>query len=265
MTKEIIIIALILALIYLYYQNRKLKGLPADSHFEWEEPRPRKTALIFDKDDDEELIAERDAAIRTKNETEAELLSVSNKLRHKQSEVTRKETEIERLKQDKSQVEISLNKKITEKNGLITTLQREINQQKEKFSSVEQELVQHKENYHQKVKLLDEERLENNKLNEKIEQLEQQVQELKSSKSPLPGSFPGDQVSAEQEPKVELEKTHQEQLRKINLLFDANAKDYKEIDFNGLYELLKGISERERANPDQEVKPIFSKLRKKKV
>ena len=32
---------------------------------------------------------------------------------------------------------------------------------------------------------------------------------------------------------------HTEQLRKINLLFDANAKDYPEIDFEGLYSLLR--------------------------
>jgi len=304
MTKNLIIIALIVALVYLYYQNKKLKGLPADnSHFEWEEPRPRKTALIFD--DNEELIAERDQAIRSKNETEAELLSVSNKLRNKQSEVTRKETELERLKQEKSSGEVNHQKQLKEKNGLITTLQREINQHKEELTNSRSNLDKLQENYHQKVKLLDElqsnlsvlpskdekEMLENNKLeekveiletkieelekerkkllkdlreyeercengciykkeverlkkeHEKIEQLEQQISELNRPSSPLPGSFPGDQVSAKPEEEV---KKHQDQLRKINLLFDENAKDYKEIDFNGLYELLKGISERER-------------------
>jgi hypothetical protein len=39
---------------------------------------------------------------------------------------------------------------------------------------------------------------------------------------------------------------HQEQLRKINVLFDDKASDYQFIDFNGLYSLLKEISERER-------------------
>ena len=40
---------------------------------------------------------------------------------------------------------------------------------------------------------------------------------------------------------------HLEQLRKINLLFDDKAKDYKTIDFNGLYSLLETIKqERER-------------------
>ena len=39
---------------------------------------------------------------------------------------------------------------------------------------------------------------------------------------------------------------HQEQLRKINLLFDPQAANYEVIDFNGLYSLLQQIAERER-------------------
>ena len=39
---------------------------------------------------------------------------------------------------------------------------------------------------------------------------------------------------------------HQEQLRKINVLFDDQAQDYSFIDFNGLYSLLSQIAERER-------------------
>jgi len=38
----------------------------------------------------------------------------------------------------------------------------------------------------------------------------------------------------------------QEQLKKINLLFDENAKNYEFIDFDGLYKLLQNIAERER-------------------
>ena len=44
----------------------------------------------------------------------------------------------------------------------------------------------------------------------------------------------------------ELKKLQNEQLRKINLLFDEKAKDYSFIDFNGLYSLLSQIAERER-------------------
>ena len=44
----------------------------------------------------------------------------------------------------------------------------------------------------------------------------------------------------------QLKTQHQEQLRKINLLFDEKAQDYSFIDFNGLYSLLSSIAERER-------------------
>jgi hypothetical protein len=109
MTKEIIIIGLILVLIYLYYQNRKLKQLPTTSS-----PN-NSTQTIFEVgEDQEELIAEKDQAVRQKNEAEAEALSLSNKLKLKNQEVTRKDQEIHRLKQEKSQGEISLNEKIKE-------------------------------------------------------------------------------------------------------------------------------------------------------
>jgi hypothetical protein len=52
---------------------------------------------------------------------------------------------------------------------------------------------------------------------------------------------------ADQEDKTgQLREQQQEQLRKINLLFDEQAKDYQFIDFNGLYALLSSIAERER-------------------
>ena len=98
--KDLMIIALIVATIYLYYQNRKLQQLPATSQ------------TLFELDED--LVADKDTAVRAKNEAEAENLSLSNQLKLKQQEVSRKDQEIERLKTEKSQVEIALNKKITE-------------------------------------------------------------------------------------------------------------------------------------------------------
>jgi chromosome segregation ATPase len=46
----------------------------------------------------------------------------------------------------------------------------------------------------------------------------------------------------------QLKQNQQDNLRKINVLFDENALNFETIDFNGLYELLKGVAERERAN-----------------
>ena len=227
--KEIIIVLLLLALIYLYYQNKKLKGLPAqkifvapdstkETIFEVDETNEERSPSAFDKD--EELIAEKDAAIRSKNEAEQEALALNNRLKLKQQEIGRKEQEIERLKKEASQKEIALNRKITEKNGLITTLQREINQQKEKYSKQGQ--------------LLDTEQLECKKLEEKVEQLEQQISELSRSKSPMPGEFPS-------EDKTELEQKHQGQLKEIYSLFDLRANGMKEIDFNQLMSMLQGV------------------------
>ena len=67
--------------------------------------------------------------------------------------------EIERLKKEKSEVEIRLNKSLTE----------------------------WKEKYQKREKLLDEEQTENNKLTQANEQLEEKIKELTKSKSTMPG------------------------------------------------------------------------------
>ena len=84
MIKNTLIIALVIVLIYLYYQNQKLKGLPVTTGKE----------TIFELDGQEDLIAEKDQALRSKNEAEQEVLSLSNRLKNKQQEVSRKETEM---------------------------------------------------------------------------------------------------------------------------------------------------------------------------
>lgn len=169
----LLIILLILIIIYLAYQQRKLSGNSA--------PRgdiSSSSQIIFDSENEEleNLIADRDEAIRDKKTLEQETLSLNNQLRNKQQEASRKDNEITRLKQEASQKEIALNGKLKEKNGLITTLQREVDQHKEKYSK--------------QGKLLDEEQCENNKLTEKIEQLEAKIEELTRSSSPMPGEFP---------------------------------------------------------------------------
>jgi hypothetical protein len=84
----------------------------------------------------------------------------------------------------------------------------------------------------------------------------------------------------EKEEKIkQLTHNQQDQFRQINLLFDEKAKDYAEIDFNGLHSLLKGVAERaksplsfdkdgererERERESKEIGPIFSRKRKEK-
>jgi DNA repair exonuclease SbcCD ATPase subunit len=180
--KDLIIIALIVAAIYLYYQNRKLQLLPktAETSFtefsynsdsEEEVPFPSRQKLQFELDEAkkeikklkeskevseevEELETERDEAVRDKKTAEQESLSLGNKLKLKNQEVTNKEKEIERLKKEKSDSEISLNKKLKEL----------------------------KEKYSKQGILLDEEQLENNKLVEKVEKLEEKLKALEKIK-----------------------------------------------------------------------------------
>jgi hypothetical protein len=112
----ILIILLILLVIYLYWQNRKLQASNGGGD----------SSLVFDSEP-EELIAERDQAIRTKNEAQAEALALNNRLKNKQQEVSRKEQEIERLKSEKNLVEVNLNKRITELKSQHTEQLRSIN------------------------------------------------------------------------------------------------------------------------------------------
>jgi chromosome segregation ATPase len=195
MTKEIIIIVLILALIYLYYQNRKLKQLPHsgnstqtifnyESDSDDEVPFPSRQKLQHElqqalelvkklkenkdiPEDYQELETERDEAIREKQTAEQEVLSLSNKLKLKNQEVNRKDDEIQRIKKEKTDKEIALNK-------TITNLKKEHEELKKKYSKRTSEL--------------DEEQTDNNKLTEKIEELENKIQELEKQRTEMPGS-----------------------------------------------------------------------------
>ena len=135
----LLIILLILLVIYFWYQNRKLQTSSDNS---------AGSAFLGDHSEkifelDEDLVADKDAAIRAKNEAEAENLSLSNHLRLKNQEVAKKDQEIQRLKKEKSQKEIALNAKLKEyknqaqEQGQITTT---INQEKLKLQAKIEEL-----------------------------------------------------------------------------------------------------------------------------
>ncbi len=274
MIKNTLIIALVIALIYLYYQQKKpslLAGNSADSEdtirdlqtqlqqaqqlekfngqqltrlqeqlatYQKGEDWETKTGEIITNLEKElgELTTERDEAVREKKTSEQELTSLSNKLKLKNQETTNKDQEIQRLKKEKSASEIALNKTITEL----------------------------RKKYSEREKLLDEEQTDNNKLTEENEKLQEQITELKRSKSPLPGSWDYEEeltqeIQAKDKQITELTKTQQDQLRAINLLFDPQAQNYEAIDFNGLHALLKGVAERERereqSKPTPDIQP----------
>jgi hypothetical protein len=106
-----------------------------------------------------ELETERDQLARDKLTLEQEVLATNNRLNLKQQEVTKKEQEIARIKKEKSDQSTALNKTIKNWKDQHEELQKK---------------------YSRRTKLLDEEQCENNKLTEKIEQLEAQIATLTS-------------------------------------------------------------------------------------
>ena len=116
-------------------------------------------------EDYEDLISERDEAIREKRTLEQEILASNNRLNLKQQEVSNKDKALEKLKREKNQLEVNQQKALKEKNSLITTLN--------------QEIKQHKDKYSKQGKLLDTEQLECKKLEEENEKLKTEIQQLK--------------------------------------------------------------------------------------
>lgn len=113
----------------------------------------------------DDLITERDEAIREKKTLEQEALATNNRLNLKQQEVSNKDKALEKLKKEKNQLELNQQKVLKEKNGLITTLQ--------------QEIKQHKEKYSKQGKLLDTEQLESKRLEEENEKLKEEIKKIK--------------------------------------------------------------------------------------
>jgi chromosome segregation ATPase len=105
-----------------------------------------------------ELTSERDEAIRDKKTLEQDLLATNNRLKNKAEEVKSKEAEINQIKKEASEKD--------------KTQQKKLKELKENLAKVE-------EKYRKREKLLDEEQCENNKLTEKIEQLQAEIAQLK--------------------------------------------------------------------------------------
>jgi chromosome segregation ATPase len=193
MIKNTLIIALVIVIIYLYYQQRQKPNLLGESKVDQsfqnflqtnlnsnslEELQTKLGEKSLDEliEENQDYETEVDTLTRSKNSLEQDLTSQSNAF---QSRLREKDREIKKLKEDLSS-----------------------------------EKQQHKGSIG------------------RITKLTEQITNLEKKHQNMPGEFP-------EENKAELTKTHQEQLRKINLLFDEKAKDYKTIDFNGLYQLLK--------------------------
>ena len=212
MTKEIIIILLLVALIYYYRQSRKpLTSTETNEKLAEDIEKKLETIRSFLK---EQLNSDDVKEVKEKlgEKTLVEILEENQDW----------ETEVDTLTRTKNSLEQDLTAQANAFQARLREKDREIKKFKEDLKALENvrgqltsEKQQHKGSL-ERIKLL----------TEQITKLEQQVKKM-------PGEFP------KTDKEVELVKEHQEQLRQINLLFDEKAKDYAEIDFNGLYEALK--------------------------
>ena len=172
MLKNALIIALIVALIYLYYQSRKpnlLTGSESQPNQSWpnflstslnsanlEELKTKLGSKTLDEliEENEDYETEVDTLTRTKNSLEADLLAQSNSF---QARIREKDREVKKLKEDL---------KVLEK------LPAELTSEKQ----------QHKGSL-ERIKLL----------TEQITSLEQAKLELEAKVKKMPGEFPGEE------------------------------------------------------------------------
>ena len=114
-------------------------------------------------------------------------------------------------------------------------------------NSLEQDLLAQSNAFQNRLREKDR---EVKKLKEGLIEAKKAQEKLISEKQQHKGSLERIKLLTEQITNLEQEKKqtkqqHTEQLRMINLLFDAQAKDYESIDFNGLYELLRKIAQKD--------------------
>ena len=209
----IIIILIVCLVIYFYYQRQKLT-FNSDS-----------SSPDFTVDNQTELNQVNQtlmAFLRTQLNSQS-LEELKNKLNEKTldeliEENEDYETEIDNLTRTKNSLEADLlaqsnafQARIKEKECEVKKLKEDLAAEKKQTQNTQNKLTSEKQQHKgslERIKLL----------TEQITNLEQENKQTKQQ--------------------------HTEQLRMINLLFDAQAKDYQSIDFNGLYTLLTKIAQK---------------------
>jgi len=153
MTKELIIIAIIALIIYLYYQQSKPKA--KEENWIWENDltlsnlneedwktkylnlelekeklqeqiqnlaSPQQDTTLLEEID--ELTLERDEAIRSRNEAQQEVLALNNLLKNKTQELNNKERVAAQIKKESCQRENALETKIKELKAKLKDLEK---------------------------------------------------------------------------------------------------------------------------------------------
>ena len=244
--KDIVIIALILVAIYLYYQQNNQNIQPIENNNQIQELRNqvKHYQSLYQK--------------RVAKDLDAETLNSEWEIRYNQLENLNNQTN--REKNELAKYQVLLEKKAEDlETSLLNLAKQKLKGKKEAqrlLSELETQWKQDKENWQQEVKNLEifsqaDKIVWEGKVKE-LEELEKINEELREV-----WLLRVDEVAKLQEQikdlenKLEQEKQlivqgHNEQLKRINVLFDPNANDYETIDFNGLYSLLQQIAERER-------------------
>jgi len=153
MTKELIIIALIALIIYLYYQQNKPKAkeenwiwdsdltLSSLNEEDWKTKylnlelekeklqeqiqnlaSPQQDTTLLEEID--ELTLERDEAIRSRNEAQQEVLALNNLLKNKTQEINNKDKVLTQIKKESRQRETALETKIKELKAKLKDLEK---------------------------------------------------------------------------------------------------------------------------------------------
>jgi DNA repair exonuclease SbcCD ATPase subunit len=164
MTKEIIIIALVIVIIYLYYQKQNNLATFTGSDNPQQIAEVKKVNQIFADFCRNDIGGQDIQEIRTKlnGRTLSEILAENEDYETKTDELTRKKGELEA---EVIMLTNSRKNQIQEKERIITRLKEEKTELEKKYSK--------------KSQALDTEQLENNKLTQKIESLEKQIEQLK--------------------------------------------------------------------------------------
>ena len=189
--KDLIIIALLGLAIYLYYQNIKLRKLPAERVFVGTDNSTSPTLLNL---------------LNVNNLAELQTKLGEKSLNELLEENEDYETEVDTLTRTKESLEQDLSAQATAFQNRLREKDREIKKFKEDLGSLEKRL----------------EKVSGN---------------LGSEKQQHKGSIA--RITKLTEQITNIQKEQQDQLRKINILFDEQAKDYEVIDFSGLYSLLE--------------------------
>src|SRR6266487_4251272 len=209
----IIIILILCLVIYFYYQKRKLAFSPdgsspdftVDNQTELNQANQANQALVAFLRDQLNSQSLEELKTKLNEKTLNELIEENEDY----------ETEIDTSTRTKNSLEADLlaqsnafQSRVKEKEREVKKLKEDLTEAKKAQSKLTSEKQQHKGSL-ERIKLL----------TEQITNLEKEIQQTKQQ--------------------------HAEHLRSINLLFDANAKDYESIDFNGLYALLAKIAQKD--------------------